>query len=653
MTGAISASNSDVLDEQPHILVIDNDRHICRAMERLLQRQGYRVSVASTLASARRRAAEERPHLALVDVRMRDNNDPDDKSGLELAEELNPAIVKVILTAYRDFDSAIETLTPRSEGKSLVVSFIEKGGSKEPLPIIQRAIEQHVQINFDLEIEWKDDLTADDYARVIDAGRPVDFIRADLIDVLRRLFRKAQAIQVFPLSQDLKTYQSSPSGAVLLRVVQIQGGVRTPSRAVKIAVWDKIEGEIDAYEEFVKDFTGFRAARIQQHTRMHCLGGIEYTFVGAEEDDLDDFASLRRYYKEHDIDEIKQVLSDLFDNVYKFWRQSIAGPRQEHDLRQLYFIPLKADMTKLQRAVQDLFERLGAWADWNRDLLQLPGLPLDLPNPLPWLKRWLADDKNVKVQTWQGITHGDLHGENVLVHENRCWLIDFYRTGRGHYLRDIIELETDIKFALLPHIDTRLLLAFEARLLSPEFFTREEKWVAELDNPDLDKAYRILFFLRSKAGELSDGGLDAREYFHALLYQTINILRLNIIDRPQKIHALSSAASICKRLETWDQPWPVPHHKHEESDHPDQPAFNTAVIRQLLSDAFDDEGLSDFCFDYFSQVYEGFTSSMSKSQKIRRLIDHCSRHRQLDKLLAQVRQANPSQYDHYESQLQS
>jgi CheY-like chemotaxis protein len=558
MTDTVNTSNSAALDMRPHVLVIDNDRHVCGIMERLLRRQGYRVSVASTLSAARDLAAKERPHLALVDVRLRDNNDLYDTSGLDLAKELNPAIVKIILTAYPDVDMATDALTPLMGGKSLAVGFISKSDApKESLPMIREAIEQHVQINFDLQISWEDGLTAGDYVRVVDAGQADDFVRADLIDALRRLFRKADAIQVYPLAQDPKTYLSSPSGAVLLRVVPTHDGVKAASRAVKIAVWNKIEREIKNYDEFVNVFAGFRAARIQQHARMHCLGGIEYIFVGAVRGNLDDFVSLYRYYKTHNVDAIKLVLRDLFDNVYELWRGAIRDP-QQYDLCQLYFDPLKVNKAKLHQAMQSLFEHTGAIDDWNKEPLCLPDLRSDLPNPFLWLERWLADTENVTVQTRLSITHGDLHSENVLIHENRCWLIDFYRTGWGHYLRDIIELETDIKFALLLKIDLPQLLAFEARLLSPEFFTRGEEWAAGLGDPGLDKAYRVLYFLRSKAAELGDGELDLHEYLHALLYQTLNILRLKTIGAPQKTHALLSAALICKRLETWDQPWPVP-----------------------------------------------------------------------------------------------
>ena len=42
------------------------------------------------------------------------------------------------------------------------------------------------------------------------------------------------------------------------------------------------------------------------------------------------------------------------------------------------------------------------------------------------------------------MTHGDLHGDNLLVDKEHAWAIDFEHTGSGHILRDFAELEVDI-----------------------------------------------------------------------------------------------------------------------------------------------------------------------------------------------------------------
>jgi hypothetical protein len=75
---------------------------------------------------------------------------------------------------------------------------------------------------------------------------------------------------------------------------------------------------------------------------------------------------------------------------------------------------------------------------------------------------------------------------------------------------------------------------------------------------------------------------------------------------------------------------------------------NTSAIRQLLTTALSDEELGQLCMDHFPKVYEQFSTGMSKSQKIQRLLEHSSRHREIQKLLDLVRQANPAAFAAYD-----
>jgi hypothetical protein len=88
--------------------------------------------------------------------------------------------------------------------------------------------------------------------------------------------------------------------------------------------------------------------------------------------------------------------------------------------------------------------------------------------------------------------------------------------------------------------------------------------------------------------------------------------------------------------------------KSWKSEHPD-----TGAIRELLTSAFSDEELQFFCHDQpdFRSVYEEFSSGMSKSEKIERLIAFSEQHALLDKLLNEVQKANPRQYASFQNRL--
>jgi hypothetical protein len=81
--------------------------------------------------------------------------------------------------------------------------------------------------------------------------------------------------------------------------------------------------------------------------------------------------------------------------------------------------------------------------------------------------------------------------------------------------------------------------------------------------------------------------------------------------------------------------------------------INTAVLGDLLTAAFSDEELTNFCFYYFRSVYESFAGGMSRPEKIRRLIERCERQLEIPELLYRVEAENPAQYAKFQGRLRS
>lgn len=74
------------------------------------------------------------------------------------------------------------------------------------------------------------------------------------------------------------------------------------------------------------------------------------------------------------------------------------------------------------------------------------------------------------------------------------------------------------------------------------------------------------------------------------------------------------------------------------------PSYDRQPLRRFIQDSFSDEELGNFCFDYFPQVYNEFTTGMPKSQKVRMLVaraESCSR---LRDLYAALKRENPLAY---------
>jgi len=85
---------------------------------------------------------------------------------------------------------------------------------------------------------------------------------------------------------------------------------------------------------------------------------------------------------------------------------------------------------------------------------------------------------------------------------------------------------------------------------------------------------------------------------------------------------------------------------------PQSPEYDLRAVRELLTAAFSDEGILTLAFDRFRTVYEDISSSgLTKTARIRRLVDWCDHNVQLEVLLAEVRDRNPDQYARFKGRL--
>ncbi len=518
------------------VLVVDDDVDVRDSVKMLLEVRGYEVFATGTQIEAKHLAQKERVHVAVLDVRLESNPDQDDISGLLLAKQLDPVIVKIMLSNYHN-PTAIHL---SSFGETHIANFVFKQDSPDVLvDALSKAFEEEVQANFELIIDWEG-ITLEDmaYNLEVDKRVPLQVVQAEIEETLCKLFHNADRITVSPLvvMQQMHSASQSQSGAIVLKVQpHYPGGWAVPV-VVKLAAREKIEVEAKNYKQYVRGFIdGFRHTLLQEQTRSHLLGGIVYTLIGTP---LEHCVDLNRYYLENSAEDIIKALQDLFQKTCHHWYQNKIS-HDTGDLVEYYSVPLKITVDKLKNAVES--------ADLtNLDITLRQDLNYNLVDPVAWFEKHPTMYGNV-TQAW---THGDLHSRNVLIDQNQqAWLIDFYRSGPGHYFRDLIELESDIKFSLLSVADLRNLLYFEAALLNAKSF-QEAQPSPRFRNPELQKAFDVIRGIRVITGELF-GPSSMQEYYQGLLLQTLAILHLKHISKPKKRHAYLSAALICRRLDTW------------------------------------------------------------------------------------------------------
>ncbi len=248
----------------------------------------------------------------------------------------------------------------------------------------------------------------------------------------------------------------------------------------------------------------------------------------------------REYYGKG-IEDLKTTLKELFKETCERWYEN-RGNKVDMELSKLYKDQIGLDQKKLDKALKDIFPNYR-----GKTLITFDKLNRDFINPVVWLK-----NKVFRFSTYRCRTHGDLNGKNILVDEDgHPWLIDFFRTGYGHILRDFVELEADIKFNYLATSDIETLYEFEEALTSPKKFDEPYKFENKKEIDELIKAFKVIEGLRTLAHEIVTPSNDLREYYIGLLYHTINMIRYPNIRKEQLRHALLSASLICERLEKW------------------------------------------------------------------------------------------------------
>ena len=100
-------TNTGGADRHPHLLLVDDDVTFCSVLSKALEKRGFCVSVAHTVAEALNNIQLGAPDYAVIDLKMPDG------SGLVLVEALkrhNPAARIVVLTGFASIATAVEAI---------------------------------------------------------------------------------------------------------------------------------------------------------------------------------------------------------------------------------------------------------------------------------------------------------------------------------------------------------------------------------------------------------------------------------------------------------------------------------------------------------------------------------------------------------------
>ena len=176
-------------------------------------------------------------------------------------------------------------------------------------------------------------------------------------------------------------------------------------------------------------------------------------------------------------------------------------------------------------------------------------------NVCAFYERALADlPRRPEEQTRMAWVHGDLNGANVVLDpQGNVWLIDFFHTGPGHVLKDLLKFENDLFYILTPLEDDAALT--EALALTDGLCAVDDlaaplppPEALGITHPGLVRAWQTAGILRGFYPELLGPRRSPMQALYAIVRYAVHTLSFDESDVRQKRWALYTAGRAARRL---------------------------------------------------------------------------------------------------------
>ena len=537
------------------ILFADNDPDIVMNRSVTLEKEGFQVLKAFTLAEAQRFLADANVHLAILDIRMVDDSDDKDVSGLTLAKNSTyQSIPKIILTGFPSVQAVKEALGPMLDRLPPAVDLVAKDEGLDVMILAVKKALEFVRINWDLDIKWdtREHLSFPHLVSLVYPDLPNDYLiyRAnELVDLIRKLFYDYQQIQVGRLLWHdrwrfcLSVLDRSPQGT-------------TDSHLLVCGDRERLRRDREKLREFApKTFQGTRIFGDLVETTH--FGANLYDLPGTGVETVQTLRDLYRVGRERPL---KLTFDHLLGDVLKAWHGHGQTVDERGDLMSIYrqWTGLTEDRADVEKRVASLMHSIqalgGAYIkpSGNQVTFTFPeGTAKKFPDPVA--------AAYVPLQQYEGpssfkVSPGKVTADNVLVDaELRAWLTDFAQADQAPQWWDFVCLEAAIRFELSQASNLLDWQEFEQCLVKP---ARLDEALEQNDVvPELRTSVALIEQVRRQAA--SDAGPASLPYFAGLLAWAVEAMThydpgvlYTQTDRLRDAHLLLAASMIAERLDT-------------------------------------------------------------------------------------------------------
>jgi len=524
------------------LLLVDNSPDYIDPVRDRLINDGWRADVASSPETAIEKVLETRYHICVLDKRLKDEHNLEDRSGIDLIPALwriDGLLHFVMLTGYEEVGEAVRlTRGTFPTQQHWCDAYVPKKEEFESLVTeLERVESDALTLDWNLSIDDTFlDTVLEPLLRETETGLRKQRLKT-LTEDARLLLQWIFYDRPHNLKFELLDAQGR-SGARILRA----SADDSAGWILKLATRLAIEEEWDNFVADVRSPIGQRPEIGEGRCQVgRQLGVIAYSKVAGIKPDTQ-LHDLRGFLADPKVDAV--AASAVLESVVSIARPWFSRERVTslRDLTAYY-------TTHFHISIDDLLQRFRNLNLEIEDVASDPTLPQEriggeVMNPLPFIARG-----QFLVESDWNICHGDLNASNILMPEGVPWLIDFASTGPGPTCLDWVTLEASLKFDHPWNASPDIWFRFEEALVLQEELDQRPAPPADLDQ-ELGRLFYAVVTLRSEVARQARPKSGLLEYLIGLLYATLNQVRFYWRkDRNRKVYRLlASAGLIAERL---------------------------------------------------------------------------------------------------------
>lgn len=552
------------------ILLADNDLEFLQATVLRLKKEGYEVFEATTPQEVSQIVRDLHVDVIVLDIRLANDLDTDDLSGIELAETLNPALPKIIYTTFPSYQLVRKALGRSIEGVPPALDFVTKlEGSQALLESIVRAQGQapwlkkaaaRAQIGRASrmpDFEFRELMSFRDWAKKLMrppySEREIDLWVSEMELLIAKLLYDAESILIDNVDSPLRSEARA--------WVRSQGGMSQSSRGL-LRVW--------TLEHMLKERSASSTPLARQlgdwvlksdNNDWEVSEHFGATVYLGFDPDKEPYLWLTEYVHQQKSRNICKTVTDLLRKALNGLYFRAVEPSTDSTLAVSYARivglehliaspeSLLAKTHDIMRRIQLVFhvtcklnERTGAISFHFGDKVTLQGL-----SPMSVLQH--ATSLGASIPVLRRLSIGNMDGYNVLVDVNgNTKLTDLASIAERPSLSDLVALEASFRFDWAEAITARELLGSLSTLL--EFPGNSEqssttRGTTEPSNQEPFEHYQVVRIIREFACELQD--YSRSDYCLGLFFHAANrFIRSNESDT--QVHALAAASVLALEI---------------------------------------------------------------------------------------------------------